>query len=70
MQSSTVMCRLTVNNKYNIQLSAVYYKQLSVSQNTTNMKLSPMAYNSTEIPLTSIYPFPSPSLFLMVVVLN
>lgn len=40
----------------------MHYKQLSVSQYTTNMKLSPMAYNQTEIPLSSIYPFPSLSL--------
>ena len=49
------MCGLIVNNECNIQLSAVY-KQLSVSQHTTNIKLSPVAYNSTEIPLSSIYP--------------
>ena len=49
------MCGLIVNKECNVQLSAVY-KQLSVSQHTTNIKLSPVAYNSTEIPLSSIYP--------------
>lgn len=42
----------------------MHYKQLSVSQYTTNMKLSPMAYNQTEIPLSSICPFQSLSLSL------